>query len=373
MTHPDDGRDVGRLLGTLVPDLPAPPDRLAAVGRRVRRRRLRAVALAAAAVAVLLLGGAIAVAARPSPDIAGDRRLPADAPCPATPPEFPYGDGALPSSAPGELAPPGAVRAVLCRYNPVPELQMTRPGPPRRVVLTTDVAGLVDALNTLPSGSGMDDCFLSGDGGGYLTLQYRNGRTTTVELSGPCSYARRGAITRHDAYQAIEAFDSRLIAQERAAARPAEVPPPGCAPQLTPSTFDGQYLPDPISDVWMYTHGPDPDYLTVPLAVITACRYTRADGDTWTRTRQVTDRDTARDTATALEATARTRSGEIPYLTCTGRPTTVDVLVLRDVTGETREVRATRDTCPVVTFDFDGAPPSAALDRILDDLLGRPS
>ncbi|WP_327000382.1 hypothetical protein OHA72_35330 [Dactylosporangium sp. NBC_01737] len=41
MTQPDHGgRDIGRLLDALVPELAAPPDRLAAVGRRVRRRRL---------------------------------------------------------------------------------------------------------------------------------------------------------------------------------------------------------------------------------------------------------------------------------------------------------------------------------------------
>ena len=61
------------------------------------------------------------------------------------------------------------------------------------------------------------------------------------------------------------------------------------------------------------------------------------------------------------------------YLHCSAEPKTVDVLLLRDVIGETREVRVTRDTCAVVTFDFDGAPPSSELDGVLDRLLGRPA
>jgi hypothetical protein len=122
----------------------------------------------------------------------------------------------------------------------------------------------------------------------------------------------------------------------------------------------------------MYTHGQDHRYLPVPLAVITACRYVRGSDGNWDLTRRVIDRGVARATATAVEAAAETVAGEIPYLHCSSQPKTVDVLMLRDVVGETREVRVTRDACTVVTFDFDGAPPSAALDSVLDGLLGRP-
>ncbi|WP_432972393.1 hypothetical protein [Dactylosporangium sp. CA-233914] len=373
MTHPDGGRDIGRILDTLVPDLAAPPDRLAAVGRRVRRRQLRTDVLAAACVVLVLLGGAVAVAnAHPDTSETAGPQRPVAGDCPATPPQFPYGNGELPSTAPGDLAPPGAVRAVLCRYNPVPELHLRRPGPPRRLVLTRDVAGLVTVLNGLPAKSGGDPCFIAGDGGGYLTLEYGDGAKATVELATACGFVRRGAITRYQDGDAVEAFDTRFTAQELAVARPADVHPAGCVQRLTSGPADGRYSPDPAFDVWIHTYGQDYRYLPVPLAVVTACRYVRGPDGNWDRTRQVLDRGVARDTATAVEAAAKTAAGEVPYLGCSSEPRTVDVLMLRDVVGETREVRVTRDTCAVVTFDFDGAPPSAALDSILDGLLGRP-
>lgn len=373
MTHPDGGRDIGRLLDTLVPELAAPPDRLAAVGRRVRRRQLRAGVLAAACVALVLLGGAVTVATARSDTnrLAGPQR-PVAGDCPVMPPRFALGNTALPSTAPGDLAPSGAVRAVLCRYNPVPELHVQRPGPPRRLVLTRDVAGLVTVLNGLPAEPGIDPCFPAGDGGGYLTLEYGDGAKATVELANGCGFVRRGAITRYQGGDAVEAFDTRFTAQELAVARPADVPAADCVQRLTSGPADGRYSPDPASDVWMYTYGQDHRYLPVPLAVITACRYVRGPDGNWDLTRRVIDRGVARATATAVEAAAETAAGEIPYLHCSSQPKTVDVLMLRDVVGETREVRVTRDACTVVTFDFDGAPPSAALDSVLDGLLGRP-
>ncbi|MFG2039549.1 hypothetical protein [Dactylosporangium sp. NPDC048998] len=374
MTHPDGGREIGRLLDRLVPELAAPPDRLPAVGRRVRRRQLRASALAAACVAVVLLGGAVAIAtARPDTNGTAGPQRPVAGDCPAMPPQFASaGNSGLPSTAPGNLAPSGAVRAVLCRYNPVPELPRGRPGPPRRLVLTRDVAGLVAVLNGLPAEPDIDPCGQIGDGGGYLTLEYGDGAKATVELANACGFVRRGAITRYQGGDAVEAFDARFTAQELAVARPADVPPAGCVQRLTSGPADGRYSPDPASDVWIYTYGQDHRYLPVPLAVVTACRYVRGPDGNWDRTRQVTDRGVARDTATAVEAAAKTAEGEIPYLNCSSPPKTVDVLMLRDVVGETREVRVTRDACAVVTFGFDGAPPSAALDSVLDGLLGRP-
>lgn len=99
----------------------------------------------------------------------------------------------------------------------------------------------------------------------------------------------------------------------------------------------------------------------------------RGSDGTWDRIREVTDRAVTGDAAAAVEAASKQALGEVPYLQCSADPKTIDVLLLRDALGETREVRATRDTCPVVTFDFDGAPPSTALDAVLDHLLGRPA
>ncbi|MEV0570381.1 sigma factor [Dactylosporangium sp. NPDC050588] len=162
-----------------------PPDRLAAVGRKVRRRRRLTGMLAAVAVAAVLIGGAAAFAtARPGPSVpAGPDTAvpgrPGAGDCPAAPPaRFGGGNGDLPSSAAGDLARAGAVRAVFCRYIEVPELHVRRPGPPRRLVLTRDVGGLVTALNTLPT-SDIDPCFTVGLGGGHLTLEYGDGSRAT--------------------------------------------------------------------------------------------------------------------------------------------------------------------------------------------------
>jgi len=374
MTHPDDGREIGRLLDGLVPELAVPPERLAAVGRRVRRRQVRASALTAAFVAFVLLGAAVAVAtARTDTNGTAGPQRPVAGDCPATPPRFAFGNDALPSTAPGDLTKSGAVRAVLCRYNPVPELHLVRAGPPRRLVLTRDVAGLVTALNRLPARPVLDPCFSAGAAGGYLTLEYPDGTNATVEFATSCEFVRRGAITRYQGGDAMEAFDVRFTAQELAVARPADVPAADCVQRLTSGLADGRYRPDPAFDVWMYTYGLDHRYLPVPLAVVTACRYARGSDGNWDRTRQVSVRGVAHDIATAVEAAAKTVAGEIPYMNCSSQPTTVDVLMLRDVVGETREVRVTRDACAVVTFNFDGAPPAAALDSVLDGLLGRPT
>jgi hypothetical protein len=379
MTHPDgDGRAVGRLLAALVPDLAAPPDRLAAVGRRVRRRRRRTSLLAAALVAAVLLGGSAVLAAnRPAAEVPAVPRptggpLPPGADdCPPDPPLFDASNDALPSTAPGDVAPPGAVRAVLCRYNPLPDRHRRSPGPPRRLVLTRDVAGLVQLVNLLPT-QDLDPCFAMGDGGGYLTLEYRDGTRRTVELANGCGFVRSGAVTRYQGWRVAEAFDERFTAQELASARPADVPSANCTIQLTAGADTARYRPDPVSDVWVYTYGPKPRALPVPLAVVTACRYVRDTDGTWHRTRLVTDRPPAGAAPGAGAAGAPTAAGEIPYLECGSPARTVDVLIARDLLGETREVRVTRDTCPVVTFGFDGAPPSTALDAVLDRLLGTP-
>lgn len=389
MTHPDNGPEVGRLLGSVVPDLPAPPDRLAAVGGRVRRRRVRQIMLAAACVTLVLLGTAALVVAerpatlgRPAGPQQSDGPHPSDGPqrpdagsCPAQLPSFPDVNGELPRSAAGDLAPAGAVRAVLCRYDPVPEYGMVRPGPARQLVLTRDVAGLVAALNRLPAKGTFDPCF-SGGNGGYLTLVYDGGTTATIELSNGCGYVRRGGITRYNGWEAVIAFDERYSRQELARSVPDAVPPADCAPRLTPGGPPGRFGPDPVTDVWLHdAPALVPRYLPAPLAVITACRYRRDRDGGLTRTQQVNDRDGTGQTADAVEAAHRTWAGEIPFSGCAADAAirTVDVLVLRDVVGETLEVRVVRDTCPAVTFGFDGAPPNAAVSAVLDRLLGPPA
>ena len=122
----------------------------------------------------------------------------------------------------------------------------------------------------------------------------------------------------------------------------------------------------------MWLRSADYRYLPAPLAVVTACRYTHGGG--LVRTRQVSDRSMARQTADAVEQAYATNAGEIPFTRCTSNAVirTLDVLVLRDVVGEIFEVRVPRHTCPIVAFGFDAAPPNTAVSTVLNQLLGPP-
>ncbi len=362
-----DGDRIGRLLDTLVPELPAHPERLAAIERGVRRRRQRRLAVLAGACAALVLLGAPAVLVPRSSDpvsehgsIAGD--------CPPEPPTFSRSNDGLPATGPGVLAPPGAVRATMCQYHGYP-------GPfgeartPRELILTRDLASLVTELNKLPTEPNIDPCHALGTGG-YLTLEYRDGRRLTIELSVSCGFVRRGTITRHNGWDAVVAFDNRYRAQEIAAARPDTITAAPCPATLT-ATPDYQFSPKPAGDLWLY----DPNrLLAAPYTVVTACRYTHPRNDTLPRLRQVVDRGAATEAGDAVETAYRSRLGRVPVVHCPPSTTvrTVDVLVLRDSVGETVEVRVPRDTCDVVVFGDQTSPKDDALTRVLDRLLGPP-
>src|SRR5262245_11782988 len=172
-------------------------DRLATVERSVRRRRWRFSALAGLAVAcaaLVLLGvpALLPVAGPGSPAQPSGPHRPGPGTCPAVLAEFPRFNGSLPRTAPGPLAPPGAVRAVMCEYDSMSPMHIPHSsGPIRQLVLTRDVDGLVRVLNELPVDEPIDPCFSRG-GGGYLTLEYPDGASATIELSDMCSFARRG-------------------------------------------------------------------------------------------------------------------------------------------------------------------------------------
>src|SRR5688572_20356249 len=102
MTRPDDGHAIGQLFGSLVPDLPDPSDRLAAVGRRARRNRVRQTVLVAACVLLVLIGAPALVAAARSGTIdrAAGPHGPDAGDCPEEGPRFERGNGVLPPTAP---------------------------------------------------------------------------------------------------------------------------------------------------------------------------------------------------------------------------------------------------------------------------------
>ncbi len=147
MTNPDDARAIGQALSAIVPDLPGPVDRVAAVERRVRRRRARITALAAGLVVLAVLGTSVlALAGRTAGPAATE---PADpdrwVSCAAHAPTPPFsGRG---TARVDDLA---AVAAVLCTE----ESERRTDGGTYRVAVESrvdDVAQLLAALR-LPDG-----------------------------------------------------------------------------------------------------------------------------------------------------------------------------------------------------------------------------
>jgi hypothetical protein len=127
-----------------------------------------------------------------------------------------------------------------------------------------------------------------------------------------------------------------------------------------------------VNDAWLHTYGTTDPYLTAPLTAVTACRLVRSSGRL-IRAEEVDGGGALDEMTRAVNAAHQKAEGEIPFDGCaTAAIRTVDVLVLRDVVGQTIEVRVDRDTCPSVAFGFEGAPADATLDAVLDGLLGRP-
>lgn len=411
MTRPDDGHEVGRLLVAVVPPLTTPPDRLAAVHGRARRGRARVAVLAAGSVALMVIGGTFVLAnddPRPATVTSlstATARVPADpsrqpaataSPRPVLPDPPPIAglmgpqQGACPDSgptgfsntngghqvtAPGDLAPPGAVRVLMCRYGSLPEYNVVRPGPARELVLTTRVAEMQDLLNQLPVEQGVDPCFSRGGGGVSMTLVYVDGATATIEFGG-CGYVRRGDITRHGGAAAPSEFERLYRAQELAAAQPADtMPAADCAASLMPGAEPYFAKPDPVFDRWLtVSQRGGRTYLPAPLAAVTACRYVDDGRKGMRRVQRITNRSLVGPLTTAVEEAYDKESGHVPFLDCqrADRPRTLDVLMLRDVIGEVAEVRILRDSCEVVTFGFDAASQTPALLALLDQLLGEP-
>jgi hypothetical protein len=380
MAHTD-GREIGRLLDTLVPPLPEPPDRLAGIGRRARRQRRWIAGMAAAGVVIVLLGSWSLVQLRPSRIGVAGQSASAEPPepvgppgpagpgagaCPSSLPRFESDNFGLPTSGPGVLAPEGATRAIMCEFQ-------WRPGhgePVRReLVLTRDVAGLVTVLSGLPAEPGIDPCFVLGTGG-YLTLVYPGGARHTLEFASRCGFVRRGAITRHGGWDAVRAFDERYREQELAAADPGAVPAADCPQRLAADPSTRKIMPEQVLDAWLQTFGER--YLAGPATVVTACRFEREDAG-FHRVDRVTRRSVAARVDGVLQTAFKTYPTRLPYFDCgpIDAITTVDVLVIRDSVGETAEVRLPRDACQIVSFGDDGGrTPNDDLTTLLDEMLG---
>jgi hypothetical protein len=368
----DEYRRIGRLIDTLVPDLPSPPDRIAAVGGRLRRKRARTGALALACLA-LSASAVVAVLRYPADTDAAPVTTRVE--CPATGPMFGRGNGTLPRTAPGDLARAGAVRAVMCAYQNLVMMGTdgspltTRPPGlvfPRALELTRGVDELIRELNLLPAEEGIDACGVMSEPG-VLVLEYDRGVRQTIELSGQCNYIRRGAVTRYGSVDAVTAFNRLFVAQELATATPAAITATDCTSRLSEGDSRARLRPAPMHGRWLYGD--------LPLAVVTACRYVRDSDTTLALRAQVIDRGSVADTDRAVEE-AFVAGHPFPLNDCLeqdGVAGTIDVLILRDVLDQTVEVRILRDTCDVVTTGMDSSRSTAGLRRVADTLLGPPA
>jgi hypothetical protein len=189
VTDLDPGR-LGQVLADAVPDLRPPPDRMAAIGRRVRRSQQAWSGLAAGVTTVAAAAALVAVPPdgprTPAPQFAEETaavcrpRLPFSSPRTWDPD---------PSSP---LVQAGARSATLCTYRLAD--QRLQPGYrlEARSDLRGDPADLVAALNALPALPANNFCTDAGIPTYLVVLTYPDGRRVPVHLDDNCDAAARG-------------------------------------------------------------------------------------------------------------------------------------------------------------------------------------
>ncbi len=350
-----------------VPPMPAPPDRLAQIGLRVRRARRWAVGASALAVAVVLgAAGALGltgVARRDQP------AAPAINDCPAVLADRSTLAG---EDTPGPLVPPGAVRATLCE---IPHGGRDAGGSAR--ALTRDVDRLASMFNALrarhPQASEGTSFGDSCTAVGYshevsFVFQYRDRPPVVVWFDRNC---RTMTTTEHVRVLVDEVpsdlFATLYRAQLRATTRPADVPAPAC-----PATnLDGSTVRDDIAR----NRGTRDPFLPDPLVAAAACRYATSGqaaslaGQARRRTDLAPLRSALND-ATGLRTMTACGSADRG----TTQPELVDILLVADATGAVAEVRVWRRPCVALFHASSGGRvPTDAVLAALDQLLGPPS
>lgn len=381
-----DDSDVRRLLADAVPPLAAPPDRLAAVGDRVRRRRRRLAT--GSTVALVLTVGLVVGLPRL---VTGDPRVPAPA---AT--GGPVGDATCPTDLgrrPGldavrygddvPLVPAGAVEITLCQVPRAGGPAADERAGPR--VLTTGVDELVRLLNALPARpAGPDRQPRPGSDGelrctlkavyeeAAFLLRYPDRDPVTVWTDENCGVAVAGDRGRGLDFAVLDAFLDRYRAQLVATTDPATVATPTCPAsmptarvRLTPSN------PGPPDRIARNQAQPEPVLMT-SLVALAACRYT-VDGDTARLVRHATRRAEAESLRTVFntafaESAKRTDCGGWPGYP---PPTAFDVVIVADATGATAEFWVRHTPCRSAIHGYGrGGEPTPELLAALTRLLG---
>ncbi|MEU7874857.1 hypothetical protein [Dactylosporangium sp. NPDC049140] len=193
-------------LQSAVPELPTPPDRLAAVRTRVRRTRYLTTAAAAATLAVILLAAAAARSKTTTPDVPAG---PDAGPCAAVPTPVrrsPHPD------LPGDLVPVGAVSVTRCETRGSADPTPTRGGArtlaePR--TLTAGVDQVVREANALPPAPADARCRLIGYPTDVtLVFGYPDGHTVVVLVDRNCETLSTNERTRAG-LRPLDVFEAR--------------------------------------------------------------------------------------------------------------------------------------------------------------------
>ncbi|GGM18355.1 MULTISPECIES: hypothetical protein [Micromonospora] len=380
MTHEDE--DIGYLLRESVPPLRTPPDRVGAVGRRVRRHRRRRVGLGALAVALVagLAFGGVRLGTgnehSPAPP-AVTPTVDDQARCPTDAREFPdprtarYGGN-------GPLVPAGAVEIVACE---VPATEGAEPREPR--VLTDGVDEIVRVLDALPPWPVRPGAATpAGDHELRCTavarhhelayvLRYPDRPSVTVHTSGNCQTVRQGPSGRGLDPALFDTFLQRYREQLAARTPAVTIATPTCPPslptgrlRLTPTRTG------PPDRIRVNNPGGNPG-LPTRLVAVAACRYEV--GDTLARlTGQRRERDDADALRPALNATfERDRVTDCGSYPGYPPPTGLDVLLVADATGATAEFWLRRAPCgALVAGRSSGITPTETLLTGVDRMFG---
>ncbi|QOC90873.1 hypothetical protein [Micromonospora craniellae] len=378
-----DDEDIRRLFTDAVPPLPAPRDRIAEVGTRVRRHRRRVVTTTAAAVTLIVaLGVALPTLRGP------DRTTP---PVTAT---DPAGEVVCPTSIAGRpdldavrygddepLVPPGAVEIINCQVqvdnlHSAPEI----PGPR---ALTTGVDEIVRMLNAQPSRptDGRGRPYADGElrctaaaqqEQTVLVLRYADREPVTVWTDSNCRVAVTATHGRGVDFGIFSTFLDRYREQLVATTDPATITTPAC-----PATIPAERMSDSKPPDRIRFHHSDPyPILPTPLIEVAACRY-EVNDDTAELVRQEQRRADADDLRPILNETfdrSATRSdcGGWPDWRGHPLPTTFDTLTVADATGATAEFWVRHSPCRNARHLFANNQATPLLLDALTGMLGRP-
>jgi hypothetical protein len=392
-----DEPELGRLLSDAVPQPLAPPDRLAQIARRVRRRHRIAVAGAGAAVAMVAAAG-VSIAALIGQ---GDGGSPAE-PAPAVvvgPDGCPPVTATAPTNQPdadraGRLVPDNPTEVVMCE-KPAGNMPTWEPEPIAQRRLTdgaADFAALLNRARTAQAQRAADRQSAARQGinpdrvgpgcsaAGNVTvisfvLHYSGGKVVAVLLDQNCASLYANGRTRFygGLFRPVDEF-LRRYRDVLATVDPATIATPVCAETIAPQRLNRRQLPSgPGDDVARNRRSLANGLLPNAVVAVAACRYTvTANGA------QLATGRSSRTPGGLREIINRQVTTQSAAPDACGQPdgpppTRLDVVTVVDATGASLEVWVYRAPCAaVVATGVNGATPDPEILSFVDGLLGPP-